>query len=497
MDFLDPRKRRAHSIRLMIGYVLIAIAIALGAVLLVYGAYGYGINTKTGDIIQNGLLFVDSQPGGTNIYLNDKTQGSTTASRLILPAGAYKLTLKKDGYRTWERSFTLTEHSIARYVYPFLFPVKPVVQAVKAYSATPPLLSQSPDRRWLLVETPESSSGVVTFDEYDTASLPIATKTLAMPAGLLTNADQAGSTLKEVEWSTDNKHLLLQHTYNGGTEFIIFNRDIPTESINVNKLLALSPSEVALRNKKFDQLYIWSKDSGDLQIANIGNSTVTPLLKNVLAFKPSGADLITYVTAQGMSSGEVTARIWDGNKSYPLYVFSAGSKYLIDMAQFQSHWYYIAGSNTDERINLYKDPLSGIRDPAVGKAVPLLSLNIKDASKVSFSTNTRFIEAEAGQELVVYDIEAQSAYHYTLTTPLADLLHWMDGHRLIGASGGSVFVTDYDSINQQLVVPTIDPQGGFFDRDYKHLFTISSGAGGITLESVDMRAGVDLPKTAQ
>src|SRR4051812_39959341 len=117
MDFLDPRKRRAHSIRLMIGYVLIAIAIALGAMILVYGAYGYGINTKTGDIVQNGLLFVNSQPGGADISLNNNPQGSNTAARLILPSGNYTLTLKKDGYRTWQRGFTLTEHSVARYVY--------------------------------------------------------------------------------------------------------------------------------------------------------------------------------------------------------------------------------------------------------------------------------------------------------------------------------------------------------------------------------------------
>jgi hypothetical protein len=67
MDFLDPRRFRKQKIRLMVGYILIAVAIGLGTVILVYGAYGYGINTKTGDIVQNGLLFVDSKPGGADI----------------------------------------------------------------------------------------------------------------------------------------------------------------------------------------------------------------------------------------------------------------------------------------------------------------------------------------------------------------------------------------------------------------------------------------------
>ena len=95
MDFLDPRKRRAHNIRLMIGYGLVAIAIGLTSVILVYGAYGYGINTKTGELIQNGLLFVDSKPADAGIYLNGQQNQSPTGARLTLPAGSYELTVKK------------------------------------------------------------------------------------------------------------------------------------------------------------------------------------------------------------------------------------------------------------------------------------------------------------------------------------------------------------------------------------------------------------------
>jgi hypothetical protein len=137
MDFLDPRKRRAHKIRLIIGYVLVAIVIVLATIIIVYGANGYGINTKTGQIVQNGLLFADSNPGGAEIYLNGVDKHATTSSRLILPAGNYTLTLKKEGYRDWSRKFTLGEQSVARYVYPMLFPVKPVITNLKTYNPDP------------------------------------------------------------------------------------------------------------------------------------------------------------------------------------------------------------------------------------------------------------------------------------------------------------------------------------------------------------------------
>src|SRR5579859_1954324 len=97
-----------------------SIALLLGAVILVYSANGYGINTKTGAVVQNGLIFLDSKPGGADIYINGNNNGSKTAARLILPAGNYTIVFKRAGYHDWSRSFSLTEHSISRFVYPFL-----------------------------------------------------------------------------------------------------------------------------------------------------------------------------------------------------------------------------------------------------------------------------------------------------------------------------------------------------------------------------------------
>jgi len=72
----------------------------------------------------------------------------------------------------------------------------------------------------------------------------------------------------------------------------------------------------------------------------------------------------------------------------------------------------------------------------------------------------------------------------------------MDGHRWIGSTGGTVYVSDYDFTNQQILVPTVLAEGGFFDRDFIHLLTVDKTADGtgFTLEGVDLRAGADLPK---
>lgn len=498
MDFLDPKKRRSYHIRLIVGYILVAIVIGLGTIIIVYGANGYGINTKTGQIVQNGLLFSDSKPSGSEIYLNGRDQHATTSARLILPSGNYTLSLKKDGYRDWSRGFTLNEQSIARYIYPFLFPVKPTVTNLKTFESLPNLITQSPDHKWLLVENNASSTKTVSFDQYDTTTLDQTTPTVSavsIPADVLSDYS-SDSVIKEVEWSTDNSNLILRHDYTSGSEYILFNRAHPELSVNINNLFNTQPSLVSLRDKKADQLYIFNQTDQTVQLGDVGSKTLNPaFLKNVLAYKPYGKNLITYVTTSGEPVDKVAAKIWDNGQDYKLNEFSAGSQYLIDAAQFQGHFYYAAGSDTSDRINIYKDPLNQLSDPAYGKALPLIALHNPGATKLKFSDNTRFIGLENVQNFAVYDLETQTSYQYPLSDPLIDNMSWMDGHRYIGQSGDNVLVMDFDGTNKQIVTPTLLSHGAFFSREYNHLLTVATGSdGSIVLQDVDMRAGQDLPK---
>src|SRR5437868_1052460 len=102
MDFLDPKKKRAHIIRLYVGYFLMAIALGIGTLILMFELFGYDVNHKTGGVIQNGLVFVDAHPESAQIIVNGKPEGQTDA-RLTLPAGQYSFELKRDGYRNWKR----------------------------------------------------------------------------------------------------------------------------------------------------------------------------------------------------------------------------------------------------------------------------------------------------------------------------------------------------------------------------------------------------------
>jgi hypothetical protein len=470
----------------------------LATYIITAGLDGYGFNVKTGQVVQNGLLFVDSKPSGAEIYLNGKDQNTRSPARLILPAGKYSLKLTKAGYHDWSNRFILNEQRVARYQYPFLFPLKPRTVDLKSYNAQPPLITQSPDQKWLLIEDLSASSTVPTFDEYDTTTLDKTAptvSTVAIPSNLLTDYS-ASSVLTEVEWSTDNTHVLLKHEYPGGSEYIIFDRDKPDQSINVNTYFGISPSDLALYNKSVDRLYVYNQADQTLSVADVNAKSVgTPIIKHVLAFKPYGKNLVNYITDSNEPSGKVAAKIWDNGKIYPLNEFTAGSIYMIDAAQYQGHFYYADGSDKSGRITIFKDPEDNDKNPAIGKALPTIALDLPGASKLKFSNNARFIGVESGQNFAIYDMENQEKYEYGLDGQLAADMNWMDGNRFIGSSDGNVLVMDFDGTNKHVLSSTSLTSGGFFSSNYNHLLTIASSGDNkaFLLKDIDMRAGSDLP----
>src|SRR5438270_4858313 len=192
----------------MVGYICIAVAVTMAALVLLYQAYGFGIG-KNGAVIQNGLTFFSSQPNPANIYVDGKLANVRTNTRLVLPEGSHKIVLTRNGYRDWQREIQLDGGTVEHFDYPFLIPTTLDVKRMSSYESTPPMATQSPDRRWLVVEQPGS---VLDFDVYDLKNPTKAgTPTpLFLPASLVSDTG-GGTSWQLVDWADDNVHILLRH----------------------------------------------------------------------------------------------------------------------------------------------------------------------------------------------------------------------------------------------------------------------------------------------
>ena len=474
MDFLDPDKKQKHQRRLFIGYTLIGIAIFMTSAILALQSYGFDFNRKTGEVIQNGLIFADAAPEAAKIYLNGKDVG-TTDKRLTVPAGPYKIELKRDGYRTWTRSFNLEGSTIERLVYPFLFPTKLTPKDQKTYASAPAFSTQSLDRKWILVLQPGS---MTEFDVFDAGDPTVSTKTISLPSSALTPTTLPQS-YELVEWASDNRHVLLKHTYGDAFEYIVLDRDTPQSSINVNKLLNVNPTTVTLRDKKFDKLYLYDASAKKLSFVDTKEKNIQPVLSNVLSYKSYAEKIILYAAVDEKDATKASVRIKDGDKQFLIRTGLSSDTYLLDLAKFDDNFYAAVGVNSQGKVYIYKNPAN---DPSTDpKASPSLftTLIIQDPKFISFSSNAQFIMAQSGKKFALYDADAMRRTYYesSLDIPVSYKALWMDGHRIVVNNNNKVVVFDYDGINQQTLVPINAGARAYFDRDYTRIYALAPAVG--------------------
>ena len=485
MDFLDPKKERRNQFTLLLGYCLVALAIGGAALVLLYQAYGYGLN-KQGEVTQSGLVFVSSQPSGSAIYLNGQRYSSDTNTRVTVPAGTYTMKITRSGYRDWQRPIYVAGGDVQHFDYPVLFPSTLQTSSLADTAAAPTMVTQSPDRRWMLTDRPDTPGTFTLWDFKDTKK-PVSS-VITLPANTYAIGDGAQSWAVE-EWASDNQHVVLLHTYTqkGATqhEYILLDRATPVDSVNLTSQLNLSQNEtLSLFDNRIAQVYVYNPDDQSLQRLDATNGTLVSKLPHVLAFKTYADKEILYVTDQPpggkITPGQVSAVLQDGQQSYVLRTLPAGAPtYDLNLAQYSGDWYVAVAASNDSSVYVYKNPQTQPATSPDAYPDPWRRLDITDPSYLSFSSNTQFLMAESGQNFVVYDFENLLQYRYTASQPLDQpQTHatWMDGDRLMYISGGKLVVFDYDYRNAQTLMPALPAYTPLFDPNYSHVYALAPSA---------------------
>ncbi len=476
MDYLDHHKEFRHRVILFTGYICITVGIVIATMVLVYRAYGFGLG-KNGSVVQNGLIFLSSHPHPADIYVNGSLSNARTNSRLPLPEGIYSVRLARNGYHDWQRSVQVIGSGVRHFDYPFLIPKQLTSKKLTTLTGTSGLMTQSPDRRWLLLEQSGSMTDFVIYDLKNPARPP---DTLTLPASVLTKAAGTGSESWQLgEWADDNQHLLLQHLYDGKTEYIMVNRSAPEQSLNLNTTLSAAPSKLTLSNQKFDQYYLYDAVGQTLQSASLRNPTPVPVLTGVITYQVYGNNTILFVTDDGATKGHVVVKLSSGARQFTLRSLSAGATYLVDLTKYRGKLYVAAGSSSQSKVYIYKDPLGQLAAQPQHALVPVQVMHVIQPNYLSFSENDQYVVVENGTQFSVYDVEDALGHVFTAPHTLdSPAVHagWMDGNRLTYVSGGKQLIFDYDNTNQQTLMAADAAYLPAFDPDYKYVYTLAPAA---------------------
>lgn len=477
MDFLDPNKKKKRKIRVLVGNTLMATIVAVGTFILVLQAYGFDLDRKNGQVIQNGLLFIDSAPDKATITLNGEVKSNKTNARLSLPEGVYNLEISKEGYRTWKRTFELEGGKVERFTYPALYLQELSPSEIES-SETYGLSTQTPDRSKIILMQKNNIKNVRIYDLGKRQNNIPTTKDIVLSDNLMNPAGE-NHKIKTVEWSTDNKNLLINHIWDGGNEFVVVNIDKPNESFNINQSFGKNPTKVSMFDKKVEKFYFYLGSVNLLELAERKTSAVSIVQKNVISYKTHGDNIVfmSVISKNDKKVADVILR--EDDKDTTLLQVPVNKKIPLDFARSGKDWYAVIAVESEERTYVYKNPieyLDGEKD--IQKAALLTFKSPSPITQVSFSQNTRFIMSQSGQVLNVYDTETDRRYDYKVKFPIdkGATLDWMDGHRLITHTNKNILIFDFDGINYQQMINSNSSFPVMYDRDYTELYTIGSSS---------------------
>ncbi len=475
MDYLDPKKQKRHRINLWVGYALIMIGIGIGSIILLWQAYGYSV--QNGQVIQDGMVFVASQPNPASIYINGKLYSSQTNTRLTIPAGVYNFKITAPGYRPWVHVIPVQGGQVVHYDYPLLFPIKLNSKTIGSYSSAPTFATQSPSQQYLVVGSPDSFT---TFYMYDLTNPTAAPVTLNLPTTLLTPSSGSQS-WKVIGWADDNQHLLLEHLYTGGQEFIELDTANATQSVNINHNFKINPTKVTYNNLKYNKFYLYDSTTKTLYSASLTNPTPQQVATGIVGFDSYQNSTLIYATTDNAPSGDVVVYISNSGKTYFVRDLPLAQTYLLNMAGYNGDNYAVVGDSSENFVYIYKDPVSQATSGQNAKILPFRAMQINQPNYDSFSPTAQFIVVESGSNFAVYDIYNDNIYHYSVSSPIdAPQQHvsWMDGDRLYYISGGKITVVDYDNTNRQLLNSALPQYQVFFAPNFHSYFKLSGVAGG-------------------
>ncbi len=466
MHRVDNKRQQAAILR-AIGYAVTIFLTATTTAILLYVALGYRLGSS-GHVVKNGLLLVDNRPQSAQVYINGEQKDSSTPSRFVLPAGNFQLDLKLDGYRNWSKQVKVSASKVREVNYPLLIPNNLSLRTIGNLTSSE-VTSQSHDRKYILAFSAASSQ--LNLIELDVEE-PVITNLPFGPA--IRRENGRIGTFKVLEWSLNNKNVLLEQTLPSGTKDLL-SLDVtkPSEVINISTLYAdRSISNVHYVGGETKQIY--GLRGGILSRYDLASASQTIVMQNIMTFVPYGDDTVLF---SRLSEDQQQVGIWQDSKEVVVTQVAAslGEARLL-YAQYDEHFYFVVGFSEGEVVTVFRDPL---KRPILTKQLPYTTLAFSRPQNITFSGSAQFFMIQNGPRSVIYDLEDVTSYVFDVPFLLApeSTLTWVDDHHIQAISTENIsYIFDYDGTNKQQLTAVRPGSKLYYSNNYEHYYSFGSDA---------------------
>lgn len=445
------------NVLLLLGYLAAAVVIVGGTVLLVAYGEGYRYDLKTQSIVRNGLILVDSAPGGARVTLDGKATKRSTPYRKSIITGSYTLKLERQGYRTWERRFDVTATEVSSAEYVRLVVETPSTTTLATHTAGINLLTSSTDRRHMAYVVPTGADAGVWWIDTTGNS----------PRKLY--GAQPNEVFGELSLTDDGQRLLVR--VGGPTpRYLVLSAsgDAP-----VDIAATFGPGVDALRMNPANWRELYWLSAENLRRLNLSDRTTSAVLADRVVAYEQVDDRIAFVQ-RAVDPAVPVASLWllerGGRTQQVDAALPPSQSYGIDYATYRGSNQLAIAMPTVQTTKLYRDVLNDERRVTT-------ALASGDASRLSFNDNGRYM-ALIGTQVSIYDWD--KGLPKPLVAPLvAAGFSWYDGFHALGARNNSAVFAEYDG-NYQHELGAVAGQAYVGGQDALDIVSVTPPSEGTT-----------------
>lgn len=404
-------------------YLLGALIIVGGTVLLVAYGEGYRYNFKERKLIRTGLIIIDTEPSSATVYVNGKQVKKRTPYRKTSLTGTYAVDLKKDGYRDWNRVFNVTSDEVSLAQYVLMVPNQPTTETITSTKGKIGSFVASNDRR----------HAAYTVLEGNDAGVWLTNTTNETPQKLY--GFVPGETVAELSLADDGQHALA--LVNNGTALRYLVLAPNNDPVDVTSTFGPGyEGGVRMNPSNWKELYSLKIDG--LRKLDLGSKIASSVLaERVVTYEFTG-DRITYVQAP-VDVTSPAAKLWAldrSNRKQELdNALPLSQAYALDYATYLGTPQLAVVMPTVATTRIYAEPFN--QDRRVTTPV-----NTGDANRAMFNDDGRYFVA-AGSGVVLFDLERRSLL--PLATPVSTQgLTWFDNFHLLSIKDGQSVLSEYD-----------------------------------------------------
>ncbi len=479
----QAEKRQALIWRI-VRYGIMILAVIVLTTFLLFLMLGYRFNRNNGTIQQGGLVQFISQPTGAKVTVGTAQLANATRSKITLYPGEYLVKMERTGYDLWQKNITVRAGTVLWLDSARLVPTNRSTQSVKSFATlSDTAVRVTGDSMALLLDNTKPAITLVPL----TDGTEVKDKQVIVPANIVTTGKSGTKHLYTfVEWSRDDKHLIMEHTYGAEREFLVVDTDAPEKTTVLRAVGKAVPVETTFDPRSATDTVVRYSD-GTVRLAS-GDKLSEPILTNVASMTMAKGTTILYTTLP--SQGTVKTGYLTLGKQEPKELASYITQSRVELALGDYYYDDYLATTVGDTATIEKIPeLPSSDSDATIKKSTIAQFKLEDTPlEISVRNKGRLLAFAGKTQMVTYDIELGTRAQAVIQgdRPLTAAPEWLDNQHFWSDANGSLHQYEYDGTNQADIVKVAAGFSAAYTQSGKYLYSIAKTADGYVLQRTTM-----------